>query len=72
LLVVSSCFSAFALMSSGKIPNCSVVEPEDIIISGVLPVESKEEVAQRQFERFFGIHKHKVAHNPSPSAIRTQ
>jgi hypothetical protein len=72
LLVVSSCFSAFALMSSGKIPQSSVVEPEDIIIEGTMPVESKEEIAQRQFEHFFGIQKHKIAHNPSPAMVRTQ
>jgi hypothetical protein len=71
LLVVSSCFSAFVLMGSGRIPQSSVVEPEDIVIGGVIPVPSKEEIAQQQFEHFFGI-THKLAHNPSPSMVRTQ
>ncbi len=70
LLVVSSCFSAFALMNSGRIPQSSVIEPEDVVI-GTAPVQSKEEVTQRQFEDFFGI-VHKVAHNPSSAAIRIQ
>jgi hypothetical protein len=71
LLVVSSCFSAFVLMGSGKLPQSSVIEPEDIVIGGAIPVPSKEEIAQQQFEHFFGI-THKLAHNPSPSMVRTQ
>lgn len=71
LLVVSSCFSAFALLTSGSDLQCSVIEPEDILVNGSAPLQSREEKTQQQFERFFGIH-HKMAHNPAALTIRTQ